>query len=67
MGLVLERNDDKAIWIGDDIVIRIVGVRMRGKQVNGSVKILIEAPPELVIEREELRKLRLQSEKREVR
>ena len=46
--LVLSRNESQAIFIGDDITVRITAVR--GKQV----KLSIEAPDDIVILREEL-------------
>jgi carbon storage regulator len=46
--LVLSRNVGQAIYIGDDIVIRITGLR------GGKVLVGIEAPTDQVIYREEL-------------
>lgn len=47
--LTLTRRVGEAIWIGD---IRIVVTEIRGKQV----RLGFEAPPEVKIQREELRK-----------
>ena len=47
--LVLSRQRDESIIIGDNIVVTIV--RLAG----GTVRLGIEAPPEVSIRREELR------------
>jgi carbon storage regulator CsrA len=46
--LVLSRRESERIFIGPNIVIQIVRVR------GGSVRIGIEAPPEIAVVREEL-------------
>jgi carbon storage regulator len=46
--LVLSRRESEKVFIGENIVIQIVRVR------GGSVRIGIEAPPEIVVVREEL-------------
>ena len=46
--LVLSRFTDEAITIGDDIRIRIVGVR------GGRVRIGVEAPRSVAVHREEV-------------
>jgi carbon storage regulator CsrA len=46
--LVLSRRESERIFIGPNIVIQIVRVR------GGSVRVGIEAPPEIVVVREEL-------------
>lgn len=46
--LVLTRKVGESVLIGDDISVEIVG------QKGGQIKILIEAPDEVVILREEL-------------
>lgn len=46
--LVLTRNDEQAVQIGDDIRV----VLLKGK--NGSARIGFEAPPDIQIVREEL-------------
>ncbi|MGM0461397.1 MAG: carbon storage regulator CsrA [Fibrobacterota bacterium] len=56
--LVLTRKKDEAIRIGDDIVIKVVQV------TNNSVKIGIEAPRSVPINREEIYQ-RIQQENRE--
>jgi carbon storage regulator CsrA len=48
--LVLARKADEVIRIGDDIRITVVAVR------RGVVRLGIEAPPETLILREELRR-----------
>jgi len=47
--LVLGRNQGEGIWIGNKI--RIVIVRI---STNGKVSLGIEAPPEVIVLREEL-------------
>lgn len=47
--LVLSRKLEEAIWIGDNIKIKIMGIE------KGSVKIGIEAPSDITILREELK------------
>jgi carbon storage regulator CsrA len=46
--LVISRREGERIFIGPNIVIQIVRVR------GGSVRVGIEAPPEIVVVREEL-------------
>jgi carbon storage regulator len=46
--LVLSRQRDESIMIGDDIVIRIVDIR------GDKVRIGIEAPSEVAVHREEV-------------
>ncbi len=46
--LVLSRKDSERIFIGDAIVVTIVKIQ------GGVVRLGIEAPPEIVIAREEL-------------
>ncbi|MFK7818874.1 MAG: carbon storage regulator CsrA [Planctomycetaceae bacterium] len=46
--LVLSRQRDESIMIGDDIVIRIVDIR------GDKVRIGIEAPSEIAVHREEV-------------
>lgn len=48
--LVLSRKETERLLIGDKIVITIVRV------AGGSVRVGIEAPPEIQIQREELRR-----------
>lgn len=48
--LVLSRKVGERIWIGDQIAITVVRVS------GGGVRIGIEAPPEMPVVREELRK-----------
>jgi carbon storage regulator len=47
--LVLTRKAHEGIWIGENVHITILGI------AQGRVKIGIEAPPDVVIDREELR------------
>ena len=46
--LVLSRKDTKRMFIGDAIVVTVVKIQ------GGVVRLGIEAPPEIVIAREEL-------------
>ncbi len=46
--LVLSRQRDESIMIGDDIVIRVVDIR------GDKVRIGIEAPSEIAVHREEV-------------
>jgi len=46
--LVLSRNVGKVIVIGDDIRIRVVGIR------GGKVRIGIIAPKEVIVDRQEI-------------
>jgi carbon storage regulator len=48
MMLVLSRKDTERIFIGDAIVVTVVKVQ------KGTVRLGIEAPPEMFIAREEL-------------
>ena len=54
--LVLSRYTDESFWIGDDIEIKIVKVD------GGKVKIGIDAPKEVVVLRDEVRKRNDESE-----
>ncbi len=47
--LVLSRKLEEAIWLGDNIKIKIMGIE------KGNVKIGIEAPSDITILREELK------------
>ena len=47
--LVLSRKLDEAIWLGDNIKIKVMGID------KGVVKLGIEAPSEVTILREELK------------
>jgi len=47
--LVLSRKKGESILVGDDIVVKIIGIE------GSQVKVLIEAPDEVVILREELK------------
>jgi len=47
--LVLSRKLDEAIWLGDNIKIKIMGIE------KGVVKLGIDAPNEITILREELK------------
>lgn len=52
--LVLSRNPDEAIVIGDNIKITVVKVNS-----NGSVRIGIDAPKDVRVDREEVAKRKL--------
>ena len=47
MTLVISRRKNKTIRIGKDIIVKVLGFR------NGEVKLGIEAPPDIPINREE--------------
>ena len=47
--LILSRKENESVTIGDDITIKIIGID------KGSGKIGFEAPPHLLILREELK------------
>ncbi len=47
--LVLSRKLEEAIWLGDNIKIKIMGIE------KGAVKLGIEAPSDITILREELK------------
>ena len=47
--LILSRKLDEAIWIGDNVKIKIMGIE------KGTVKIGIEAPSDITILRQELK------------
>lgn len=55
--LVLTRKVGEAIMIGDDIVIRVMGIN------GGSMRVGIEAPRDIRVDREEIRE-RINAEKR---
>jgi carbon storage regulator len=48
--LVLERRRDERIMIGDDITIRVIEIR------GDKVRLGIEAPKEIRVDREEIRR-----------
>lgn len=48
--LILSRKEEESIVIGDQIVIKVVSID------KGSVKLGFEAPPHMLILREELKK-----------
>lgn len=50
--LIFTRNQKEKFIIGDDIIITVLGFR------DGKVKIGIEAPKNVPIDREEIRKLK---------
>jgi len=47
--LILSRKLEEAIWLGDNIKVKIMGIE------KGTVKIGIEAPSDVTILREELK------------
>ena len=53
--LILSRKENESITIGDDIIIKVVSID------KGSVKLGFEAPPEMLIFRQEL-KIAIQEE-----
>lgn len=56
--LILSRKEDESVAIGDDIIIKVVSID------KGSVKLGFEAPPSMLILREELRSAILAENKR---
>ena len=52
--LVLTRKENESICIGDDIVITIVDMRKDGNKV----RLGIEAPPQIAVDRKEIRDLK---------
>ncbi len=56
--LVLTRKEGERIVIGDDIVVMVIGMK------NGRYRIGIEAPPEVQVDREEVRKAKEENGKR---
>jgi carbon storage regulator len=50
--LVLARRERERIWIGESVMLTVVAVR------NGQVRLAIEAPEGVPIEREEVRRRR---------
>jgi len=55
--LVITRKDSERIFIGDDIVITVMDIS------RGKVRIGIEAPRELSVDREEVRARKLEAAK----
>jgi carbon storage regulator len=49
MSLVLTRKIGESIIIGDDVVVRVMAIQ------GGSVRLGIDAPPEVAVDREEIR------------
>ncbi len=47
--LVLSRKPQQGFWIGDDVFVRVLRID------RGRVKLGIEAPPNVKVDREELR------------
>ncbi len=47
--LVISRKAQQGVWIGDDVVVRVLSIE------HGRVKLGIEAPAEMHIDRDELR------------
>ena len=56
MMLVLARNVDELVWVGNDVAIRI------SKVVGGKVWLAIDAPPDVVVDRHEVRARKLAQE-----
>lgn len=56
--LVLSRKKNEAIMVGDEVVITIIEVR------GDKVKLGIEAPPSVSVDREEVRAAKLRGEAR---
>ncbi len=48
--LVLTRRINQAIYIGDDVTIRLIGIQ------GNKVRLAISAPPEVRVDREEVRR-----------
>jgi carbon storage regulator CsrA len=51
--LVLTREEGQSIWVGDEILITVSRID------RGQVKITIDAPNELIVDRDEVRQRRL--------
>jgi carbon storage regulator len=51
--LVLTREEGQIIWVGEDILITVSRID------RGQVKITIDAPNELIVDRDEVRQRRL--------
>lgn len=54
--LVLTRRRGEAIYIGDDITVRVLGVE------GGQVRIGVEAPKEVEVDRSEVREMKMLDE-----
>ena len=53
--LVLTRNVDQSIMIGDDIKVTLIGCS------NGQARLAIHAPRHIAVDREEIRKRKLEN------
>lgn len=47
--LILTRKPHESIYIGDDIKVTVMECK------NGSVRLGVDAPPEIIVDREEIR------------
>jgi carbon storage regulator CsrA len=59
-GLVLTRHPGERIVIGPDITVEVVEVRSFGK--GCAVRLRVVAPPDVVVDREEVSQARLRAE-----
>jgi len=56
--LVISRRPTERVYIGDDVYVQVIEI-----QGNGKVRLGISAPPEIRVDREEVRKARMRSER----
>ncbi len=56
--LVISRRPTERVYIGDDVYVQVIEI-----QGNGKVRLGISAPAEIRVDREEVRKARLLSER----
>ena len=54
--LILSRKVDEVLCVGEDVRIKVIHVH------SGSVRLAIEAPPSVRVDREEIRKLKEENE-----
>ena len=52
--IVFQRKIGQAIWIGQDIQVKVLAVDLAGK-----VRIGIDAPKEIIVDRDEIRNLKM--------
>ena len=56
--LVISRRPTERVYIGDDVYVQVIEI-----QGNGKVRLGIQAPPEIRVDREEIREARMRSER----
>ena len=56
--LVISRKNLQGLWIGDDVRIVII------ENKNGTVRIGIDAPKEIIVDRDEVRQRKMESHER---